>query len=220
MSMANKWNLTLSRIISRAAHIFAEAPLKEMPMYMGSKPDIPIFKGSRVNEDKAKAGFHHEVEDSLEKLRKARETSPECGFQQPPPPDDDIHEAFQRLLHNQIHEIAEDIKLDTVIFRGNPGIRQQEGRAPSSPSMRRPTKRSAPTEGKSTASMSLLSLCTISLLNDLLTVSFFSTMLSEPLACKFTTALLQVEGIDIEGASLKDMILRMGENCCADGCLD
>ncbi|KAK0223105.1 hypothetical protein IW262DRAFT_1294966 [Armillaria fumosa] len=142
------------------------------PIYMGifhaSKPDIPIFKESRINEDQAKAGFHHQPghdvesvgwciiafclrsqpepkngeEDSLEELRNAREVlsqsgspdiSPEHGFLQPPPPDDHQHEAFQRLLLNQIHEIAEDIELDTEIFREVPGVRQQEHRGMITP---------------------------------------------------------------------------------------
>ncbi|KAK0218083.1 hypothetical protein IW262DRAFT_1298627 [Armillaria fumosa] len=45
-------------------------------------------------------------------LRLGEQMEPEYGFLDPPPPEDHLHEAFQRLLLNQIHNMTEDIELN------------------------------------------------------------------------------------------------------------
>ncbi|SJL00051.1 uncharacterized protein ARMOST_03363 [Armillaria ostoyae] len=96
-------------------------------------------------------------------FRLCEQMTPEYGFLSPPPPEDHLHEAFQRLILNQIDEMAEDIELDTEKLREVPELRQQKhqatttsfgpslGQSSSSPSKRQSTKRSAPSEGKPTA---------------------------------------------------------------------
>ncbi|PBL03767.1 hypothetical protein ARMGADRAFT_32333 [Armillaria gallica] len=98
-------------------------------------------------------------------FRLCEQMTPEYGFVSPPP-EDHLHEAFQRLILNQIDEMAEDIELDTEKLREVPELRQQKhqattgasfgpslGQSSSSLSKRRLAKRSAPSEGKPTHSI-------------------------------------------------------------------
>ncbi len=55
-----------------------------------------------------------------------KQLSPEYGFLQPPSPEDHLHEAFQRLILNQIDGMPEDIKLDIEKLREVPELRQQK----------------------------------------------------------------------------------------------
>ncbi|KAK0439670.1 hypothetical protein EV421DRAFT_1964960 [Armillaria borealis] len=56
-------------------------------------------------------------------LRLGMQMEPEYGFLDPPPPEDHLHKAFQRLLLNQIHNIKEDIELNTDKLRTLPELK-------------------------------------------------------------------------------------------------
>ncbi|KAK0455450.1 uncharacterized protein EV420DRAFT_1481307 [Desarmillaria tabescens] len=92
---------------------------------------------------------------------------PEYGLLEPPPAEDHLHEAFQRLLLNQISEMEKDVDLDTMTFREViPELQRAEhrkmdvpfgpstGQSSDSPSEseRRPTKRSASIQDEPTTS--------------------------------------------------------------------
>ncbi|KAG7444290.1 uncharacterized protein BT62DRAFT_995335 [Guyanagaster necrorhizus] len=58
---------------------------------------------------------------------------PEYGFLDPPPADDHLHEAFQRLLLNQIHDLKEDIELNVEELRSLPELQRYETRGTTTP---------------------------------------------------------------------------------------
>ncbi|KAK0488788.1 hypothetical protein IW261DRAFT_372466 [Armillaria novae-zelandiae] len=58
---------------------------------------------------------------------------PEYSFLDPPPPEDHLHEAFQRPLLNQIHNMTEDIELNTDELRTLPELKQYDTRDTATP---------------------------------------------------------------------------------------
>lgn len=58
---------------------------------------------------------------------------PEYGFLDPPPPEDHLHEAIQRLLLNQIHNMKEDIKLNTDKLRTLPDLKHYDTQDTTTP---------------------------------------------------------------------------------------
>ena len=58
---------------------------------------------------------------------------PEYGFLDPPPPEDHLHEAIQRLLLNQIHNMKEDIKLNTDKLHTLPDLKHYDTRDTTTP---------------------------------------------------------------------------------------
>lgn len=66
-------------------------------------------------------------------LRLGGQMEPEYGFLDPPPPEDHLHEAFQRLLLNQIHSMTEDIELNTDKLRTLPEVKRRDTRDTATP---------------------------------------------------------------------------------------
>ncbi|KAK0457673.1 uncharacterized protein EV420DRAFT_472252 [Desarmillaria tabescens] len=66
-------------------------------------------------------------------LKLGAQMEPEYGFLDPPPAEDHLHEAFQRLLLNQIHDMKEDVELNIEKLRALPELKHYETRDTTTP---------------------------------------------------------------------------------------